>query len=234
MKRIRNKVKLDVGGQIFSTTLEVLTRYDSYFSSMFAVGHDQPDTMDGSYYIDRSPQYFDLVLEFLRNGELRSGKKLTKEEIPELLAEAEYYGIKEMIASLDGSGKPDVEGMTWDPNRSSPGINLTNNNMTATSQGGCSHKTVCGTIPITHGIVVWEVLLNQQADCYSAVGLVGATFDYQNLAHVGIAENSWGLGLYAGGHVDTSDRRIQVSLLASGSVVRSVYDADEKNIGDEC
>jgi len=198
------------------------------FSGRYGV---EQDPYDGSYYIDRSPQYFDLILEFMRSGSIRSLKKLDKLDKADLLVEAEYYAMKPLLDILAGPGKADVDGMTWDPAKRSPGVNLSNNNMTAISGGGCSHKTVLGTIPITCGIVSWEVLLNQTADCYSAVGLVGESFNYTALERVGIAPKSWGLGLYPGSHVDTSDRRIQaLSQCQSGHVIKSVYDVDEHTL----
>jgi len=212
--------------------MEVLTRHESFFSSMFSgkYGAEQ-DPQDGSYFIDRSPQYFDLILEFLRSGEIRSLKKLDKIEKAEFVLEAEYYAIKSLLDILGGAGRMDVDGMTWDPVRKSSGMSLSNGNMTATSGGSCSHKTALGTIGITHGVVSWEVVLNQTADCYSAVGLVGESFNYGSLERVGIAPNSWGLGLYPGSHVDTSDRRIQApSTCSQGQIIKSIYDADEKTL----
>jgi len=119
--------------------------------------------------------------------------------------------------------------MTWDPSKMSPGIQLSNNNMTCVSgDRSCSHKTVLGTIPITHGAIEWEVVVNQYADCYSAVGIVGESFNYNGKVRMGIEENSWALGIYPGSHVESSPRRIQApSTLSSGQVIKCVYDADE-------
>jgi hypothetical protein len=196
-----------------------------------AGGYADQDPNDGSYYIGRSPQFFDLILDYMRSGEVRGLKKLDKIEKAQVLEEVMFYGITELISALGGSGMAEVEGMCWDPNRNSFGINLSNNNMTAVSTGSCSHKTVCGSIPITHGIVAWEVMLNQTADCYSAIGIVGESFNYSANERIGISNNSWGLGLYPGSHCDTSDRRIQASSrLNSNQVVKCIYDADEHTL----
>jgi hypothetical protein len=231
--RWRNKVKLDIGGQIFCTTVETLTKENSFFSAMFGGKYSagMQDANDGSYYIDRSPEYFDLVMEYLRTGVVKGLKKLDKEEKLEFLLEAQYYALGGLCFMLEGGGKPDVEGMTWDPEKHSSGCHLSNNNMTLNSSGSCGHKTVLGSIPITHGVVQWEVVLNQTADCYSAVGICGESFNFAANERVGIASNSWGLGIYPGSHVDTSPRRIQApSQLQSGNVVRSIYDSNEQTL----
>jgi len=230
IQSFRNKIKLDVGGVMFCTTMEVLTRCNSYFSSLFEDA--QQDPYDGSYFVDRSPQYFDLVLEFLRYGSIRSIKKLDKDDKAGLLADAEYYALADLVNILSGAGKADVDGMCWDPQKRSSGVTLNDtNNMTAGSNGSCSHKTVLSNIPITCGVVSWEIYLNQTADCYSAAGIVGESFGYGSNDRIGISPNSWGLGFYPGSHCDTSDRRIQAtSRLNSGQVVKSIYDADEHTL----
>jgi len=227
------KVSLDIGGKIFRTTVELLTREESFFSSMFSgrVVIDK-DPFDDSYFVDRSPEYFPMILEFLRTGGIKTvdRKKIDKLDKAALLAEAEFYCMESLVEYLGGARKGkfvDYSEMTWNPAKMSTGINLSNGNLTAVSSGSCSHKTVLGSIPIEKGVCSWEVRLNQIADCYSAVGLVGEKFNYSSLNRMGVDGDSWALGIYPGSHVESSAKRIQVpSRLNSGQVVKGVYDAD--------
>ena len=64
-------VKLNVGGQHFTTSLQTLTR-DPYsmLAAMFSGRHEVQTTEDGSFFIDRDGTYFRFILNYLRNGEL--------------------------------------------------------------------------------------------------------------------------------------------------------------------
>jgi hypothetical protein len=101
LNTFQNKVKLDVGGQYFCTTIDVLTRSESIFSSMFSGGYEaNQDPRDGSYYVDRNPRYFDCILEFMRTGGIRAMKKLDKVEKEELKQDAEYYVYPALLQFL--------------------------------------------------------------------------------------------------------------------------------------
>merc|ERR1711978_249399 len=52
---------------------------------------------DGYYFIDRSPKYFESILNFLRTGEIDAPACL---DLRFLLLEAEYYGIEGMAEKL--------------------------------------------------------------------------------------------------------------------------------------
>ena len=69
VKRRSNKIKLDVGGKIFKTSKETLTKIEgSYFHCMLGSSSWQPDD-DGSYFIDRNPKMFSFILDYLRTGD---------------------------------------------------------------------------------------------------------------------------------------------------------------------
>lgn len=52
-------VKLNVGGEIFETSLQTLRKYpDSYFSNMFSEHFQLIKGKDGAYFIDRDGQHF--------------------------------------------------------------------------------------------------------------------------------------------------------------------------------
>ncbi|KAL0084037.1 hypothetical protein F4703DRAFT_1609279 [Phycomyces blakesleeanus] len=62
------KVRLNVGGGIFETSLGTLRRDpDSLLATMFSGKHVLTPGGDGSYFIDRDPSHFRLVLNYLRD-----------------------------------------------------------------------------------------------------------------------------------------------------------------------
>ena len=96
-------IKICVGGQDFKTTLGTLmSDRNSMLAKMFesdllgwvATARD-PDT--SAYFIDRSPKYFESILNFLRTGEIECPCCL---DLKFLLREAEYYGIEGMVETI--------------------------------------------------------------------------------------------------------------------------------------
>lgn len=65
------KVKLNIGGTVFMTTLETLTREkDNFFSAMFSEQFNTQPDEDGEHFIDRNPTMFPYILDYLRNSTL--------------------------------------------------------------------------------------------------------------------------------------------------------------------
>ena len=67
-----------------------------YLQCRVAAARD-PDT--NAYFIDRSPKYFESILNFLRTGEIECPCCL---DLKFLLQEAEYYGLEGKIIHLWG------------------------------------------------------------------------------------------------------------------------------------
>jgi hypothetical protein len=62
----KNKIKLNVGGKIFTTTLNTLTtEKNTFFNSMFSEQFKPQPDEDGEFFIDRNPEYFHLILDYL-------------------------------------------------------------------------------------------------------------------------------------------------------------------------
>jgi len=101
-----NKLTVDVGGELFRTTVEVLTAEESLFTSMFS-GRIlvEPDPYDGSFFIDRSPQYFRYILEYLRYAKIRGLKSIDKWVKDGILIEANFYEISGLVDLLGGKKK---------------------------------------------------------------------------------------------------------------------------------
>lgn len=69
--RAGSRVKLDVGGVHFTTSLTTLmTEPDSMLAAMFSGRHELEKDDDGRVFIDRDGELFKYVLQYLREGEL--------------------------------------------------------------------------------------------------------------------------------------------------------------------
>ena len=86
-----SRIVLDIGGTPFATSTSTLTTVsDSMLAAMFSGRYTQTPNGDGSYFIDRDPQHFRHVLNYLRNGTIQV--ELGTDTARELTLEAEFYG----------------------------------------------------------------------------------------------------------------------------------------------
>jgi len=98
-------VSLNVGGQVFATSLETLRREpDSMLGAWFSGRHEIHKTPDGHAFIDRDPTQFRHILNFLRNGARGIPKSVLVDDAlrDELLAEAEFYQLAGLVELVSG------------------------------------------------------------------------------------------------------------------------------------
>ena len=103
-------VKLNVGGQHFTTSLQTLTRDpNSMLAAMFSGRHEVQTTHseDGSFFIDRDGTYFRFILNYLRNGELILPDGATF--LKELEAEAKFYQVQGILDELHRTAPKEFE-----------------------------------------------------------------------------------------------------------------------------
>ncbi|KAH7695538.1 CRE-Potassium channel tetramerization-type BTB domain containing protein, partial [Aphelenchoides avenae] len=119
-----NWVHLNVGGKVFHTTKHTLRKYPgSFLATLCEVEGIQPSEKDesGAFLIDRDPEHFRLILNFLRNGSLDADANLpydgwfpnlytASSSNLSLMKEAEFYGLTELSAQIDDARK---EENTW-------------------------------------------------------------------------------------------------------------------------
>lgn len=88
-------VRLNVGGNLFYTTLQVLTRQSSMLKAMFSGKKEVFTDKEGWILIDRSGKHFGSILCFLRDGTVALPKG--RQAVQELLAEAKYYLVQGLV-----------------------------------------------------------------------------------------------------------------------------------------
>ena len=98
-----NKVKLDVGGNIFSTSVSTLCKYgSSMLSAMFSGRHNLTESEDGTFFIDRDGTYFRYILNFLR-GRILDASDLPSDRhvLREIKQEADFYQLNDLVQFID-------------------------------------------------------------------------------------------------------------------------------------
>ncbi|KAL9954733.1 hypothetical protein ACROYT_G042306 [Oculina patagonica] len=97
-----SKINLDVGGHLFKTSVQTLTKDpNSMLAAMFSGRFEMKPSEDGSYFIDRDGTHFRFILNYLRTGKLTLPEGTTF--LKELEEEAEFYQIQGIIDELKSS-----------------------------------------------------------------------------------------------------------------------------------
>lgn len=97
------KVKLDVGGTIFATSIETLTKIsDTVFWAMFSGRWETSLDEQGAYFIDRSPIVFDIILDFMRDypHTTLDVTALTQAQKIALRRDADFFSIQPLVDLL--------------------------------------------------------------------------------------------------------------------------------------
>ncbi|KAI6190230.1 BTB domain-containing protein [Aphelenchoides bicaudatus] len=90
-------VTLNVGGQRFSTSKSTLTWIpDTFFTSLLSGRIRTAEDDTGAKFIDRDPQLFRRILNYLRTKQV----DLSNISVKMLLHEAEFYGISPLVRRL--------------------------------------------------------------------------------------------------------------------------------------
>eukprot|EP01103_Thecamoeba_quadrilineata_P007484 TRINITY_DN17358_c0_g1_i1.p1 TRINITY_DN17358_c0_g1~~TRINITY_DN17358_c0_g1_i1.p1 ORF type:complete len:787 (+),score=202.29 TRINITY_DN17358_c0_g1_i1:206-2566(+) len=189
------RVKLNVGGKIYSTTIETLTKVpNTFFSIMFSGKYEtKPSAEDNSYWIDRDGERFGYILNYLRDYDL----PLPNDPFicRQLLVESRFYQIDGLLEKLEEciynyehslSTEAETPKFQWDPHAVSPQIQLSQDLVAATkvSSGVGNHdddnqedgthpqKQLCSFIrmspSVKRGIVYVEVAVDKKPNfnCY--------------------------------------------------------------------
>lgn len=98
-------VELNVGGQLYTTSLPTLLKdSESLLSAMFSGRQKIPRDSRGRFFIDRDGTLFRYILDYLRNSKLALPEGFNERE--RLATEAEYFKLKGMVKELQQNGRP--------------------------------------------------------------------------------------------------------------------------------
>ncbi|XP_035745250.1 BTB/POZ domain-containing adapter for CUL3-mediated RhoA degradation protein 2 isoform X2 [Egretta garzetta] len=100
-------VRLNVGGSLYYTTVQVLTRHDTMLKAMFSGRMEVLTDKEGWILIDRCGKHFGTILNYLRDDTIALPKH--RQEIKELMAEAKYYLIQGLVDMCQAALQPVVK-----------------------------------------------------------------------------------------------------------------------------
>ena len=95
-------IEINVGGRLFQTTVFTLTKYPGSMLSAMFVHTDtgmlpMPKTKDGQYFLDANPKYFEIILDWLRLGEITTNDP---DIMKGTLSLANYFGLEDLMEKL--------------------------------------------------------------------------------------------------------------------------------------
>ncbi|KAH7713677.1 BTB/POZ domain-containing protein KCTD17 [Aphelenchoides avenae] len=125
MSGIHDWVRLNVGGKVFQTTKQTLSvDPESFLARIASADQAIPVVKDrtGAILIDRNPECFGIILDYLRCGELVVDDSVC---LDKLARDAAFYGLPHLVAAVKEALRSQyksnkvVESVTvsnWDPN----------------------------------------------------------------------------------------------------------------------
>jgi hypothetical protein len=94
-------VKLNIGGRLFSTSIDTLTKQDNMLRAMFSGRIDVSTDSDGYIVIDRCGRHFEFILNYLRDEDVQGVAYYLDDrsdvDLYDLLKEAKFYCIQPLI-----------------------------------------------------------------------------------------------------------------------------------------
>ncbi|XP_024287003.1 BTB/POZ domain-containing adapter for CUL3-mediated RhoA degradation protein 3 isoform X3 [Oncorhynchus tshawytscha] len=100
-------VKLNVGGALYYTTMQTLTKQDTMLKAMFSGRMEVLTDSEGWILIDRCGKHFGTILNYLRDGAVPLPE--IRREVEELLAEAKYYLVQGLADECHAALQPTVK-----------------------------------------------------------------------------------------------------------------------------
>ena len=98
-------VRLNVGGRLFATSRETLTKSAAYFDPFLAGRLPHATDDSGALFIDRSPELFRIILQYMRASTVppQSVLRTLKHD---LLAECQFFGLPNLVDYFRGMTSP--------------------------------------------------------------------------------------------------------------------------------
>ncbi|KAK0048376.1 hypothetical protein Bpfe_022163 [Biomphalaria pfeifferi] len=99
----KGRIRLDVGGSVFTTSRLTLTRdADSMLAAMFSGRHHVAQEADGTVFIDRDGTHFRYILNYLRDGGVNQDSlPRDRQVLKELRNEAVYFQLNGLVQTIE-------------------------------------------------------------------------------------------------------------------------------------
>ncbi|CAF3862872.1 unnamed protein product [Rotaria sordida] len=197
LKKYDQIVTLNIGGQLFSTTIETLTKEECLFTKMFSGRFDLREHQ-GATFIDRDPTHFRILLNYLRTNTLIEPK--SAQDRSELLLEAEYYQITSLIKQLKNETITTtmivVEKLLFDSTLHHPQVVISEDGLSANHGSGCVQFLYAKVKNVMwqNGWHYWEITIERGQGCFSSMGVATSSWDTNK--RLGDDSFSWTLRLY--------------------------------------
>jgi len=94
---VSDRIKLDVGGHHYSSTVQTLTAVPDSLLAKIVRGEVPAEISDGRIFIDRDGRHFRHILNFLRDPQNFKVRIKDKNLLEEVKREAHYYGVEEQM-----------------------------------------------------------------------------------------------------------------------------------------
>ena len=200
-------LKLNVGGRVFPTTLDTVRSFagckiDKMFTGKLPLVKDDK----GNFFIDRNPDYFEYVLELLRDGNIAwPTDSFSKQKIQ---AELEYFGL---------TTNKSKNIFDFDPTVKSSSIEISGSKIKKIGNSDCA--VVLGDKQLIDGIWKWKVTLVNCA-YWGAFGICNKSlmninsFSYASLPCICTDGNAFMMS------------PVNVDALSAGDVIEFEYNAE--------
>lgn len=106
MNRNSQIVKLNVGGKRYETTITTLNYETDSFLSKLVVNHKQTIDEGKEIFIDRNGNYFEHILEYLRDPQTWVLSNNIDKNI--IKTEVNFYGLTNLLTILNTNSKYDI------------------------------------------------------------------------------------------------------------------------------
>lgn len=122
-----SQVDLNVGGRRFTTTKDVLLRWeDTYFQALLGSGHWEP-SREGAFFIDRNPTTFERIFSAMQSEKPIETEGLTEQLKETLWEDIDYFQLPADLGHLS---------LRWDPLRCHAMLSISGRLLTKSRGGG--------------------------------------------------------------------------------------------------
>ncbi|KAK2953111.1 putative BTB/POZ domain containing protein [Blattamonas nauphoetae] len=219
-------VDLNVGGVVFTTKLETLQKFEgSMLSSMFSGSHLLARDRHGRIFIDRNPKIFELLLDYMRTGNLPLSFHSPADE-KAFQIELDYFALSPQTVHFNS---------VWNSQLKSNGLKISEDGKTVEVVGDDGdHTIIIGDNKITHGTITISVKVSIPRPNRYSFGVLpdipthfNKGFGYKNgLLGWGLHDHQSNLGIYC-----QTQQVAQSSLgYTTNDVITMIVDVDRGNL----